>query len=848
MSPMSQPTGSSRPLHVQLGPKWAVIGSVGKGAFSEIFAAAARKRQSWDQYHEVSGDEEIVAVKLQNADFDSSVMKWEGHVMKEMTDATNVTPKFISYGHEDDRDFLVMELLTGEDMAAMRDRIRGPVNNISTGAVTTTPGALTATTTGLSNPFATTMNASVAVGTTDPGSAVLPATTSTSCATLGGPGGIQGISGASSMTSLASGSKLQSVSTASTPAAMTHEQQQQTPIPTSPVPVTASSGNSGTSGSSCGSIPRTRRVPIPLASYLTRQMVKCLKPLHERGFIHRDVKPSNFVRRSTHSTEFVMIDFGLAKQHRDDTGKLRPQRKSAEFRGTTIYASPYAHLKQDQCPRDDLFSVLHVFVDLVVGDLPWRDAARSKDKAYVSELKQKFLKDPRAFMADLAGTEASRGNKDGEECVHTISTACCNMVQYLSSLEFGDTPDYDQMLAFLLQPALEALSETDLIRAMSASRQEALEAAATGEGARQIGLAFDTFVGSMRYEVGSFSWRCPASAIEVFINEYRSGGWRDIIEDDHHNDIIGSNSNSGTKKNGTAIIMPPLLLSTVAANHIGANNGSQGLAGNSKINTINHHKLRLLGSNMRLLIDVARRKNDSEGATKATSTTGTAISSSSSSSGSLNAEKAVHLHTAAVRWKNCTKELIKLPIHVVMEDQEGADIVQQFYHMLVEHDHFYSCNLGDMDVKFPDFVDIQSVVAKFYDFYADVRSRQRANEINSKETVDGDDDDGDDERKVETAAEAVVEDAEKEQENYKQTGGGGGAGQGLEEGIGSVVCDAETKIGLGSKEHIPVVVDAAVAMVSNSNSSEDNKQEDDPVSKDTSEQQVHKRAKLQHDP
>ena len=61
--------------------------------------------------------------------------------------------------------------------------------------------------------------------------------------------------------------------------------------------------------------------------------------------------------------------FGLAKAFREKDGKLRMKRENADFRGTTLYASPYAHEGEDQCPRDDVFSLLFVFCDLVCGQV-----------------------------------------------------------------------------------------------------------------------------------------------------------------------------------------------------------------------------------------------------------------------------------------------------------------------------------------------------------------------------------------------------------------------------------------------------------------------------------------------
>lgn len=54
-------------------------------------------------------------------------------------------------------------------------------------------------------------------------------------------------------------------------------------------------------------------IPLPVAVYLGRQMLGCIRVLHERGFIHRDIKPANFIRKSKESTQFCIVDFGIAK-------------------------------------------------------------------------------------------------------------------------------------------------------------------------------------------------------------------------------------------------------------------------------------------------------------------------------------------------------------------------------------------------------------------------------------------------------------------------------------------------------------------------------------------------------
>ena len=124
-------------------------------------------------------------------------------------------------------------------------------------------------------------------------------------------------------------------------------------------------------------------------------MLACIRNIHERGYIHRDIKPANFVRREQESTEFSIIDFGVAKQFRDKNGQLKAKRDVAEFRGTVLYASPFAHKNQDQCPRDDLFSLVLVFLDLICGKLPWADAyRRDKDKVVAAASKTEYVETP----------------------------------------------------------------------------------------------------------------------------------------------------------------------------------------------------------------------------------------------------------------------------------------------------------------------------------------------------------------------------------------------------------------------------------------------------------------------
>lgn len=67
---------------------------------------------------------------------------------------------------------------------------------------------------------------------------------------------------------------------------------------------------------------------------LALQGIECCQELHKAGFVHRDIKPHNFmvgIKPDKH--KIFLIDFGLAKKIFDANGKLLPPRDTAPFRG-----------------------------------------------------------------------------------------------------------------------------------------------------------------------------------------------------------------------------------------------------------------------------------------------------------------------------------------------------------------------------------------------------------------------------------------------------------------------------------------------------------------------------------
>lgn len=153
-----------------------------------------------------------------------------------------------------------------------------------------------------------------------------------------------------------------------------------------------------------------------------------MESVHGKGYVHRDVKPENFVvGRGTKGDLAYLIDYGLAKKFRDlETRKHIPYKNGKKFTGTARYASISNHLGIEQGRRDDLESLAFTLIYLAKGKLPWQGAKNGKKQTKFEKiLIQKMDYSPEKLCSGLP-----------YEFVI--------LLKYCRGLNFEDKPDYTE--------------------------------------------------------------------------------------------------------------------------------------------------------------------------------------------------------------------------------------------------------------------------------------------------------------------------------------------------------------------------------------------------------------------
>jgi serine/threonine protein kinase len=187
-------------------------------------------------------------------------------------------------------------------------------------------------------------------------------------------------------------------------------------------------------------VKHNKQFSISQVTNIAIQLIDVIAALHSRHYVHRDIKPNNFliqynrnddenqtnVSCTTNINKIYIMDFGLTKKYIVNRQHIE-KTKIKSLIGTPRYVSVNIHEHCEPSRRDDLISIGYMLIYFAKGVLPWQKVKYNSKSDLYTKIKE------------------CKKNTPLETLTCGLPIGFLEYMKYVTKLEFEETPNYNAL-------------------------------------------------------------------------------------------------------------------------------------------------------------------------------------------------------------------------------------------------------------------------------------------------------------------------------------------------------------------------------------------------------------------